>query len=284
MPNQAPLRSVTIGDKTVTFLPDGGGTLAPTALFPVSSAEGWQSYPSLLDDDGNFVTSVGGFLIKAGDKLIAVDTGFGALRVDFPGFGPLIGGDYHKSFSATGHQREDVTDVIFTHLHLDHVGWTTIEGDGRRELMYPNARYWCAQTEWEFWHGGDSPIGPHPEFVQKPLENLIQFVQDGDEIAPGIKVVSTPGHTPGHLSLVVDGGEAGRIFLTADVFHGVSQLTESDWAVAFDNDPVLARTTREALYTQLTQPNTLCAINHFSNEVFGHITPAGERYAWQPLS
>ena len=282
MPQQAPMRSVTVGANTVTFLPDGGGMVVPTAIFPASTAEGWLSYPSLLDEDGRFVTSIGGFLIKAGDKLIAVDTGFGPMTVEFPGFGPFSGGHYQKSFEATGYKREDVTDVIFTHLHLDHVGWTTIEVDGQRELMYPNARYWCAQAEWEFWHGGDNPVGPHPEFVQKPLENIIQFVGDGAEIAPGVKVISTPGHTPGHLSLVVEGGDE-RLFLTADVFHGAAQLSEPDWSVAFDNDPAAARATREALYPELTKPNTICVVNHFSNEVFGRIIPAGDVYGWEPL-
>jgi glyoxylase-like metal-dependent hydrolase (beta-lactamase superfamily II) len=176
-----------------------------------------------------------------------------------------------------------VTDLIFTHMHLDHVGWTTIEtSDGQRELIFPNARIACTSAEWEFWHGGDSPAGPHPEFVQKPLEGRLNFLQNGEEIAPGITVLATPGHTPGHISLLIQSGDQ-RLYLLGDVFHGVMQMSELSWSVAFDIDQAQARATRESLYPELIRPDTLVAGNHFSDQVFGYIHQVGDVYQWEPI-
>ena len=282
MPQFAETQSVTVGDVKVTFLADGGGIVIPTALYPASTEEGWQNHADLLDGDGKFLTSIGAFLVEIGDRKIAVDMAMGPVTIDFPGFGPFSGGQYLESLASTGVAREDVTDVVFTHLHLDHVGWTTLDVDGRRELMYPNARHLVTQAEWDFWYGGDNPAGPHPEFVQKPLADTIQFIQDGDEIVPGMRVVATPGHTPGHVSLLIESG-GQRLYLTADILHGVMQLQEPDWSVAFDMDPELARRTREDLYAELVQPNTIVGVNHFSNQVFGTVSPDGDVYSWTPL-
>lgn len=282
MPEIAPLKTIHIGDFKVTFLPDGGGIVNPLALYPASNEEGWQNHQDLLDDEGKFITTIGAYIVQIGERIIAVDLGMGPVTVDFPGFGPFSGGKYLENLAKLGISRFDVTDLVFTHLHLDHVGWTTFELEGERVLTYPNARVLTTAVEWEFWHGGDNPAGPHPTAVQKPLEDRIEFVSGGDEIVPGLTVISTPGHTPGHISLLVDsGGE--RLFLLGDILHGAMQLQEMDWSVAFDTDQAQARQTREQLYPELVRANTLVAANHFSNDVFGYIKPDGDTYAWQPL-
>ncbi|MGB0388899.1 MAG: MBL fold metallo-hydrolase [Ardenticatenaceae bacterium] len=279
----AGMNSVTVGDIKVTFLADGGGIINAVAMFPASGdPAGWEAYSRLLDGEGNVHPTIGGFLIEVGDQKIAVDMGLGPMRLDFPGFGPFIGGDYMDSLEQTGIAREDVTDVVYTHLHLDHVGWTSIEVNGQRELMYPNARHMTSQTEWDFWHGQDHPVGPNIEAVQQPLAGIIEFISEGDEIAPGVTVVSTPGHTPGHISLFITVGDE-RLCLAADLLHSESQLYEPTWSVPFDNDPIEARATREAMYDELTQPNTLTALGHFSNQVFGHLSQDGDQYVWTPL-
>lgn len=282
MPEFAATRSIGVGDARITFLADGGGIVQPLALYPASTAAGWQTHANLLDQEGRFITSIGGFLIERGAHVIAVDLGIGPHTIDFPGFGPFSGGGYLDSLAQTGVAPGTVTDVIFTHLHLDHCGWVTQPANGGRRLTYPNARYWVTQTEWDFWYGGDNPAGPHPLFVQQPLKELVQFIRGGDEIAPGVTAVATPGHTPGHISLRIDAGEQ-RVFLTGDVLHGAMQLRERDWSVAFDVDAALARQSREQLYAELTRPNTIVAVNHFSDAVFGRISQEGENYRWTPL-
>jgi glyoxylase-like metal-dependent hydrolase (beta-lactamase superfamily II) len=282
MPQTADFSSITVGDIKVTFLPDGGGIIIPTAIFPASSEEGWKKHADLLDEESKFITSIGGFLIEAGDQKIIVDTGLGPVRLDFPGFGPFIGGKYLESFGKTGLAREEVTDVVFTHMHLDHVGWTSIEAGGKRELTFPNARHMVTATEWQAWHGGDNPIGPHPEYVQKPLEGRLHMISGGDTLAPGVTVLSTPGHSPGHISLLLTTGDE-RAYLLADIVHGAMQFEEPEWSVAFDSDPAMARRSREGLYPELIKPNTISIANHFSNTVFGRLAKEGDTYRWQPL-
>lgn len=283
MPQPAEMTFYTLGDIKVTYLADGGGIVDPLALYPASTEAGWQRHEELLDSEGRFITSIGGYLIEIGDQKIAVDTGIGPVQLDFPGFGPFFGGKYWDSLKRTGVEPEAVTEVIFTHLHVDHVGWTTIEVGNQRQLTYPNARYLVTAAEWDFWHGGDNPAGPHPEYVQKPLEGRIEMMSEGDSIAPGLSVISTPGHTPGHVSLLITAGDQ-RLFLTADTLHGAMQLQERDWNVAFDIDPAEARRSREKVLPELAKPNTITAANHFSDQVFGRVVERRDgRLHWEAL-
>lgn len=282
MPHTAPVQTVAVGDMRVTYLPDGGGALAPTALYPGTTDEQWRAYARYLGDNGGVITTVGGYLIEAGDRKMIVDTGLGPVQLEFPGFGPMYGGHYLDSFARTGVAREEVTDVIFTHLHLDHVGWTTVEENGKRALLFPNARYFVNRTEWDAWQDSDNPAGPHPEYVVKPLAPIVRFVAGGDEVAPGVALVDTPGHTPGHMSLILSsGGE--RLILTADLLHCPAQVTERSWCVAFDMDPEQAIASRERMYPELVRPGTLAAVNHFSEQVFGHFSQEGDAYRWTPI-
>lgn len=281
MPNFAPLQTVTLGEMKVTYLPDGGGIVEPLALYPASTAAGWAKYPDLLDDEGKFRTTIGGYLIETGERKLIVDTGIGPLHIPFPGFGPFFGGKYLESLAQTGVARAAVTDVIFTHLHLDHVGWTTVAENGQRVLTFPNARHAVTQAEWDFWYGGDNPAGPDPQTVQQPLAERITFFGAGEELAPGIHVLATPGHTPGHISLLLEAA-GQRLYLLADVLHGAMQITEPEWSVAFDINPEMARATRDALYADLVQPNTMVAVNHFSGTVFGRIVATETGLQWAP--
>lgn len=278
----ANLSRVALGDISVTYLPDGGGESIPTALYPASDEAAWQKYGHFLDDEGNFMTTIGGFYIETPDHRLIVDTGIGPNRFEFPGMGVFYGGRYLQSLEEAGVDRERVTDVLFTHLHLDHCGWTTVEVDGERRLTFPNARHLVSRTEWDFWYGGDNPAGPHPEHVQQPLDGRIQWLAAGEEVISGVTVLPTPGHTPGHVSLLVEGGDQ-QLYLIADLLNGPVQLEEREWGVVIDVDPEQAHASREALYPRLVRSGALVGANHFCNQVFGTITEEGGRLKWNPL-
>lgn len=282
MPQFAPMQSISLGQSRVTLLPDGGGIASPVATFPPSSEQAWQTYADLLTPNGKLLTTIGGFLIEIGERKIILDTGIGPVNLDFPGFGVYQGGQFLESLAEAGLAREQITDVIFSHLHVDHVGWTSIEAGGQRQLTFPNARHLVTSAEWGFWHGGDNPAGPNPDTVQKPLEPVIQFVAGGDEVAPGLTVLSTPGHTPGHISLALHGG-AQRLIIIADLMYSVVQLAQPAWSAAFDADPEQANATRQAMLQELARPNTLTAAGHFADGVFGVVAAAQGRYRWMPL-
>ncbi len=275
MPTFAGPDRIHVGDVRVTFLADGGGVTDPNVAWPDSTPEAWVHHRRHLDHDGKFVTSVGGFLVETADRRVVVDTGIGDTRVDFPGVGYFQGGRFLDSLATTGVSPEEVTDVIYTHLHLDHCGWTTRDGS----LTFPNARHLVAAGEWEHWHGGDDPAGPDPVRVQQALEGHLDHVADGETIAPGIDVVFTPGHTPGHLSLVVSSGTQ-RLLILGDAMHCALQMSEPQWNIAFDMDPEMARATRARLLEELERPDTLGAACHFASGLtFGRVLVGeGTRY------
>jgi glyoxylase-like metal-dependent hydrolase (beta-lactamase superfamily II) len=288
MARPAPGASISVGATTVTYLPDGEGRARPEAFFPGSD---WAAYTAYLDEEGRFPVSIGSFLIRAADRVVLVDLGIGAARFGVPGAADFSGGGLLDSLAAEGLAPADVDTVVFTHLHHDHVGWVTDlapapgvpDGAVPGGLTFPAARHLVAEAEWRHWTAAPGFPGPDETAVLGPLADAIGFVADGDRIAPGVTVLATPGHTPGHLSLVVtdpERPEAGRVVVLGDVMHCQVQVAESEWGFVFDDAPAEAAATREALLTDLEDERTLLAGGHFAGHVFGRVLPPVARRSW----
>lgn len=283
-PQVAPQRSIDVGEIKVTYLPDGEGVGSPTLMFPASNEDLWAAHPEYLDPDGKWLFSMGGFLIQTGGQNVVVDLGFGDVTAPFPPLDALLqGGRLLDSLKQTGVEAADVDAVIFTHLHLDHVGWTAQGGT----LTFPGARHLAGEGEWEFWRGVTdenlAAVGPDPEAVQAPLDGHIEAVGDGGAIAPGVNVMATPGHTPGHISLVISSG-VKRAIILGDSLHCPLQLEDAELRLVLDVDPALARRTQERIAAELEgSPQTIAANGHFSDSVFGRVVPAtGRRWVSVP--
>ncbi|HEV7471000.1 MAG: N-acyl homoserine lactonase [Pseudonocardia sp.] len=268
----APLESIDVGDIKVTYLPDGDATVEAGTVFPASNEALWGAHRELFDADGKLLLTLGGFLVETGDQKIVVDLGFGDMTVPFPPVGGVFrGGQLLSSLRKAGVEPADVDVVFYTHLHLDHVGWTAQNG----ELTFPNARYVVGEGEFEFWQGvtdeGLAVVGPHPEAVQAPLVNRIESVGDGALIASGVNVLASPGHTPGHCSAVISSG-ADRAIILGDVVHCPLQLADGDLRIIFDVDPETAARTRDKIAAELEgDSEVLAADGHFSGSAFGRI-------------
>ncbi|WP_436775770.1 MBL fold metallo-hydrolase [Yinghuangia sp. YIM S09857] len=288
----APRATVHVGETAITFLPDGHGWLNPDVLFPASAPDGWSTHAAFLDDAGRFPVSIGAFLIRTGRRTILVDLGLGDVAFGIPGVADFRGGGLLDSLAEEGLTPDDIDTVVYTHLHHDHVGWTTNvapapnapEGQRVTGLTFAGARHMVAEAEWRHWAGTDDPVGPHPYAVQASLAELVEHVGDGDEIAPGVRVLATPGHTPGHISLVVTdpaGASPDRLVILGDVMHCQVQVTESSWNFAFDVDPGQSVATRELLLKELEDEHTVLAGGHFAGHVFGRVLPPKSARAWQ---
>jgi glyoxylase-like metal-dependent hydrolase (beta-lactamase superfamily II) len=268
----APLESIDVGDIKVTYLPDGDATVEAGTVFPASNEALWEAHRELFDADGKLLLTLGGFLVETGDQKIVVDLGFGDMTVPFPPVGGVFrGGRLLSSLRKAGVEPADVDVVFYTHLHLDHVGWTAQNG----ELTFPNARYVVGEGEFEFWQGVTDEelavVGPHPEAVQAPLVNRIESVGDGALIASGVNVLASPGHTPGHCSAVISSG-ADRAIILGDVVHCPLQLADGDLRIIFDVDPETAARTRDKIAAELEgDSGVLAAGGHFSGSAFGRI-------------
>jgi glyoxylase-like metal-dependent hydrolase (beta-lactamase superfamily II) len=282
---------VRLGDTTITYLPDGHGRLDPAVFFPSSQPDGWATHAAYLDEDGWFPVSVGSFLVRTPDQAVLVDLGLGAVDFAVPDLASFRGGRLLESLAAEGLGPGDVDTVFFTHLHHDHVGWTSnvapapnapadqvVEG-----LTFARARHVVAEAEWKHWAGTAELVGPDPAAVQAPLADRLTFVADGDEIAPGVSVLATPGHTPGHSSLRISdpsGRTEQRLVVLGDVMHCQVQVTESSWSFLFDHDAEQGVRTREQLLEELEDPAVVLAGGHFAGHVFGRVLPPVARRAW----
>lgn len=273
----APQESISIGDIRLTYLPDGEGHIVATGAFPASTEAAWQAHRQYLDEDGRLLTNVGGFLIQTGDRNVIVDLGFGDHSVEFPDFATFVGGRFLDSLKQTGVAPGDVDTVLYTHMHVDHVGWTTTGGDN---LTFPNARHVTTEAEWQHWQQPDETgVGPNPAILP-PLAARIDRGEDGECVAPGVNLLSTPGHTPGHSSVVVSSG-TDRAIILGDVVNCPVQIAEPEWSVLFDVDAALARRTRDALLAELEGSATAVADGHFTTSVFGRVIPGQGQRLWQ---
>jgi glyoxylase-like metal-dependent hydrolase (beta-lactamase superfamily II) len=279
MAGAASLRSVAVGDVRITYLPDGIARLTPREFFPASDEEGWKRHPEFLDEEGWLICSLGELLIENGDRKVLLGTGFGDRFADLPPFGSAGGGKLLASLTQAGVSPDEIDTVVYTHLHFDHVGWATTEKTDGWTPGFPNARYMVRAAEWNFWEGKDDPAGMGKASFEEPLRDRIELFDSDVTVAPGISILSTPGHTPGHSSVVVSSGTERAIVL-GDVIHCPVQLEEEEWACAFDVDPALARATRDRLVAELEGSSTLVGGGHFSDFTFGRVMRGEGRRLW----
>ncbi|WP_405878409.1 MBL fold metallo-hydrolase [Streptomyces sp. NBC_01136] len=287
MPQPAKRSQITIGATTITYLPDGFGAHNPDVLFP---GVDWTTRPGHLED-GQLILSFGSFLIRAGDQRILVDLAVGKIDVNVPGIAHLKGGALLHNLAEEGLTADDIDTVVYTHLHLDHVGWTSDVAplpnapatDSPTGLTFGRARHLMSQDEWQYWSARTATMGgPDAEAVLKPLDGVVEFVSSGDSIAPGVTVEATPGHTPGHLAIVVrdtSGASTESAYIVGDILHSPAQVFDPALVFSSDVVPDQARAVRDRV---LQRPDTVIAAGHFTDDVFGRVTSAGDTHAWTP--
>jgi glyoxylase-like metal-dependent hydrolase (beta-lactamase superfamily II) len=248
------------------------GTLTSPAadvLRRLEVEDAWAAHQDLLSATGELVMPVGGFLVHSGDRVILVDAGLGPLQR-----GPYRSGALLDNLAALGLTADDVTDVVLTHLHFDHVGWVTQKGI----VTFEHATYRCHASDWEYFVSSpEADAGA----VRKlgPLAGRLEMFAGDATLAPGIDVRDAPGHTPGSTIVIVSSG-AERALLLGDVAHCPMELTEPDWEAVFDVDPALARRTRETLARELEGTDVPAAAAHFPGMRFGRLLAGSARRVW----
>jgi len=217
-----------IGSMTITPLIDGEILADPPAYYSNVTDEDWQPHSRFLDTcTGDLSVTVGSHLIRHEDRLILIDTGNGPQPVF-----PWVGGGLRSSLAAAQVKPSDITDVVYTHLHSDHIGWSSIDG----KPFFPNATYRVDKRDWDFFMDPnyDMPDWERSLTVPErdaatvklaPIKNQLEFFEGDDEVLPGINAIEASGHTPGSTVLeLVSDGERG--VLIGDLVHAQPELIE----------------------------------------------------------
>ena len=209
-------------------------------------------------------------LWKTADRTILFDTGGGTL------FMPTLG-NLQESLSAAGVSPSDVTDVVFTHAHPDHL-WGLI--DDFDELVFPDASYHMNGLEWDYWRADDT-LANTPEARQsfvvgaqnrmQYLEDRIQLFKWGDELLPGLEAVDTHGHTPGHTSFALHQNSSSVLVLGDALNHPVFSFRKPQWPSGSDQDPEQGIKTRLSLLDRSVADQVAVVGFHLPDGGYGQI-------------
>ncbi|GAA4889458.1 MBL fold metallo-hydrolase [Actinomycetospora straminea] len=255
-----------VGDLEIVPVIDGTGRERAREVLTAPGGDRWACHPEHLDAHGDLELTLGGFLLRTGDRLVLVDTGVGRIHND-----QYAGGGFLDALAALGVTTDQVTDVVFTHLHFDHVGWATSKG----EVVFDRATCRVHEADWaHFVEAADADPGAVRKLA--PLRERLATFDAEHTVAPGLDARPTPGHTPGSTSYVVS-SRGERALLIGDVAHSVVELEEPDWQAVFDVDPVAAQAVRHRLADEVAATGDLVAAAHFPGLAFGRIVTVGGR-------
>ncbi|MHA6346580.1 MBL fold metallo-hydrolase [Roseivivax sp. CAU 1761] len=204
-----------------------------------------------------------------------------------PGFMPSAG-RIAESLAAIDLAPEDVTHVVFTHGHPDHL-WGAV--DDFDEPFFADARHYIGAAEAEYWTDPatiESLGAARQSFAAGALRRIeilgdgLTRIGGGDEIVPGLAALDLPGHTPGHMGLRLRAGDTSALIVGDAIGNGHLALLRPDWPSPADHDPEQGRATRTALLEELAASGETMVGFHLPEGGMGRITPAEEGYAFSP--
>ncbi len=269
------------GAYTVTVVSDGELVL-PLAVFPDANPEELAKLLGEMAKDNNFHAQANPILLESDADTILIDTGSGS------GYQPTAG-KVIESLKLADVDAEAVTKVIFTHAHPDHC-WGTVGADGK--LIFPNANFFMAETEWNFWTAKDlaSKMPSAMEGMVKgtqaqlaALDGKIKLFKPGAEVVPGIVAIDTAGHTPGHVSFEL-AGDDGLIITGDAIINPNVFFAHPEWKFAYDADSDTAVKNRRKLLEMASEGKKRLLGFHWPYPGVGHVEEGGEgKYRYVPV-
>jgi glyoxylase-like metal-dependent hydrolase (beta-lactamase superfamily II) len=278
--------ALRIGDIDVLVVSDGVLPL-PTTMLGHNAAPAvraaWLNDMFLPPDAFDWALNV--VVVRSGGRTILIDAGLGLdPDLHLPRAGQLI-----KRLEAAGIDLASVTDVVLTHMHMDHVGGLLV--DGVRDRLRPDLRVHLAAAEAKFWESPDfSRVSMPPVFADAlrrtakrylhEYQSQLRTIEEKHEVAPGVLVTRTGGHTPGHSVVrLASGGD--RLTFAGDAVFQVG-FEHPDWYNGFEHDPEEAARVRVRLLRELAANRESLVATHLSFPSVCHVAVAGDVFRWVP--
>ncbi len=265
--------SIRVGGAEVVPLLDGWAPLPLADELPGRAVD-WtvqrNRFPWAFADGDAWTWYVRCFLVRAGELELLIDTGIGHL-----GRPPYdVEGTLDDSLAAAGTSPDRISHVIHTHLHADHAGGAC-RPDGTPR--FPNAMHHVHEADWRFFASATDADDFDGRTAMVGLEPTGQLAVTSDDrtIAPDVRVIHTPGHTPGHRAVLV--GHDDAVLFTGDLLHHPLQVASPEWTSSHDVDGLLGVGSRRILLFRARQRNWLLAVTHFARP-FGRVGEDG----WEP--
>lgn len=263
-----------VGDVTITRVEEVVTWVEATALMPdftpnvLTPHRSWLSPNYFSERNDKMALSIHAFVVESNGTTIVVDTCVGEGPQSLPS-----DPEFPSRLDAAIDGGLDAVDIVLcTHLHFDHVGWNLHTVDGERVPVFPNARYLFSTTEVEHTRVHDEHAVIEPS-VQPLIDlGLADLVDMDHQITDEVRLIPTPGHTPGHVSVAIESAGEQAV-ITGDMTHTPLQFAEPDLSSAnFDWDSDQARATRHERLAQWTDEEVLVLGTHFAPPTGGHIT------------
>ena len=259
-----------------------------TMLLPDATPEFVQQFgwllPHFATPEGRMIISFQAFVLRSRGRTVMIDTCIGADRQrEFPVFTNLQT-TFLEDLADAGFPSPQVTDVLCTHLHFDHVGWNTRKVGDRWVPTFPQARYLFGRREWEHWKLLRETNGYHhmehlADSIDPVMEaGLVQLIDADFRVTDEVSLIPTPGHTPGHVSVLIESRGQSAV-ITGDMMHNPIQIAVPAREARFDMDKAQAARTRLEFVERFGGEPTLVIGSHFSEPTGGHIVRDGA--AWK---
>lgn len=240
-------------------------------------------YPHFVTAEGALKISVHALLLEAPGVRVIVDTCFGNDKPHALIKRQPLQTQFLEEMRQIGWPPESVNFVVCTHLHVDHVGWNTMKQGDAWIPTFPRARYLIGRDEWAHWsaQANKGSVRVMEQSVRPIFDaGLADLVDTDHRISSEIRLTPTLGHTPGHVSVVIE-SKGETAIITGDLMHHPCQVTRPEWAPYADSDPDEARRTRRKFVSDNADQPVLIIGTHFAAPTAGRIRRDGDAFRFQ---
>lgn len=268
------MQAIVLGQLQLAVLDDGAFPFPMREFFSNVAEPAWRQYVP-ADEEGKAPVGHNCALVRSAKELIVIDTGYG----DDTHGGRT--GHMLAELARTGYRRGDVTMVVLTHAHGDHCGRNTMVLKGVRRPAFPNAAYFLGRRDWDWFSGQRGEMHHFAQNFQALADAGVLRLVDGEvQLTPEVRLIQTPGHTPGHMSVLMESRGESAIYL-GDLCHHPVQVEHPEWVSSFDTDPQVTRESRARIFAMAAQKDALVICPHAKYPGMGRVRRVAGGYAWE---